>query len=270
MAHVDDLIAGSLDADPVLMPVLDYLLQDIEVLGGDPEQIVGMIRPLKLAGGIRLVLDLGCGKGVVATALAAKLGLHVTGIDAFQPFIDEARARASAMGILDQCLFEVADMRQLVNRLPPFDVVLFVACGRVFGDMQQTISALRTFVRPRGFIVIGDLCRINGAAGANPDIPDHETVATALTSHGDRIVMEKHGLTQESEEAGAHAARVLERRARELMRLYPGLHASMWEYIETHRHDHAKHQGSLVPALWVVQKGEDIVQKGENAEDQDR
>jgi SAM-dependent methyltransferase len=289
MAHVDDLIAGSLDADPVLMPVLDYLLQDIEVLGGDPEQIVGMVRPLKMAGGVRLVLDLGCGKGAVATALAAELGLHVTGIDAFQPFVDEARARASAMGILDQCLFEVADMRQLVNRLPPFDLVLFVACGRVFGDMEQTISALRTFVRPRGFIVIGDLCRINGvaggaaggasggAAGANSDIPDHEAVAAALTSHGDRIVMEKHGVTQESEDAGADAARILERRARELMHLYPGLHASMWEYIETHRRDRARHQGSLVPALWIVQKAEEIVQpgeaivrKGENAEDRDR
>lgn len=262
MAHVDDLIAGSLEADPVLMPVLDYLLQDIEVLGGDPEQIVGMVRPLKMAGGVRLVLDLGCGKGVVATALAAELGLHVTGIDAFQPFVDEARARASAMGILDQCLFEVADMRQLVNRLPKFDIVLFVACGRVFGDMQQTISALRTFVRPGGFIVIGDLCRINGATGTNSDIPDHETVAAALTSHGDRIVMEKHGLTQESEEATAHAARVLERRARELMQLYPGLHASMWKYIDAHWRDRPRHQGSLVPALWIVQKDK-------NAEDQD-
>jgi cyclopropane fatty-acyl-phospholipid synthase-like methyltransferase len=277
MAHVDDLIAGSLDADPVLMPVLDYLLQDIEVLGGDPEQIVGMVRPLMMAGGVRLVLDLGCGKGVVATALAAELGLHVTGIDAFQPFVDEARTRASAMGIHDQCLFEVADMRQLVNRLPPFDIVLFVACGRIFGDMQQTISALRTFVRPRGFIVIGDLCRINGVAGANPEIPDHEAVASALISHGDRIVMEKHGLTQEAEETTAHATRVLERRARELMRLYPGLHASMWEYIETHRRDRVRHQGCLVPALWIVQKsegpagkGERLSRKGRNAEDQER
>jgi SAM-dependent methyltransferase len=263
MALLEDLIAGSLDADPVLMPVLDYLLQDIEVLGGDPEQIVGMIRPLKMAGAIRLVLDLGCGKGAVATALASELGLYVTGIDAFPPFIDEARARASAMGMGDQCMFEVADMRQLVNRLPPFDIVLYVACGRVFGDIQQTITTLRTFVRPRGFIVIGDVCRVNGAAGINPDIPDHETAATALTSHGDRIVMEKHGLTQESEDAAQHAARVLERRARELMRLYPGLHASMWEYIEGHWHDRAKRQGSLVPALWVVQKAE-------NGKDQDR
>lgn len=270
MAQVEDLIANSLDADPVLMPVLDYLLQDIEVLGGDPQQIVGMVRPLKMAGGVRLVLDLGCGKGVIATALAAELGLHVTGIDAFQPFIDEARARASAMGLGDQCLFEIADMRQLINRLPPFDIVLYVACGRVFGDMQQTIAALRTFVRPRGFIIIGDLCRINGAAGVDPAIPDHEAVATALMAHGDRIVMEKHGLTQEAEEASAHATRILERRARELMRLYPGLHASMWEYIETQRRDGARHQGSLVPALWLVQKSEEPARKGENAEDQER
>jgi SAM-dependent methyltransferase len=262
MALLDDLIASSLDANPVLMPVLDYLLQDIEVLGGDPEQIVGMIRPLKMAGGIRLVLDLGCGKGVVATALAAELGLYVTGVDAFPPFIDEARTRASAMGILDQCLFEVADMRQLINRLPAFDIVLYVACGRVFGDMQQTITALRTFVRPRGFIVIGDVYRVNGAAGVNPDIPDYEAVAAALTSHGDRIVAEKHGLTQESVDVNQLAARVLERRARELMSLYPGLHAAMWEYIEAHRHIGAA-KGSLVPALWIVQKAE-------NGQDQDR
>ena len=262
MALLEELIAGSLDADPVLIPVLDYLLQDIEVLGGDPEQIVGMIRPLKMAGGIRLVLDLGCGKGVIATALAAELGLYVTGVDAFQPFIDEARTRASAMSVGDQCLFEVADMRQLINRLPPFDIVLYVACGRVFGDMEQTITALRTFVRPRGFIVIGDVCRVNGAAGSNPDIPDHEAVAAALTSHGDRIVAEKHGLTQESVDINRHATQVLERRARELMRLYPGLHAAMWEYIEAHRHDRAT-EGTLIPALWIVQKAE-------NGKDQDR
>ena len=262
MAPLEDLIAGSLDANPVLMPVLDYLLQDIEVLGGDPEQIVAMIRPLKMAGGMRLVLDLGCGKGVIATALAAELGLYVTGVDAFQPFIDEARARASAMGILDQCLFEVADMRQLINRLPEFDIVLYVACGRVFGDMHQTIAALRTFVRPRGFIVIGDVYRVNGAAGVSPDIPDCEAVAAALTSHGDRVVAEKHGLTQESVDVNQRAAQVLERRARELMRLYPGLHAAMWEYIEAYRHDGVA-AGSLVPALWIVQKAD-------NGADQDR
>ncbi len=256
MANVDEMIAVSLDADPVLIPILDYLLQDIEILGGDPAQIVAMIRPLKMAGGVRLVLDLGCGKGTVATALAAELGLHVTGIDAFQPFIDEARARAAAMGIGDQCLFEVADMRQLINRLPAFDLVMFIACGRVFGDMQETISALRTFVRPRGFIVISDLCRVNGVTGAKRDIPDHEAVAAALTSHGDRIVMEKHGVTQETEEVDAYAVRVLERRARELMRLYPGLHASMWEYIEAQRRDRSAQRGSLVPAVWIVQKAE--------------
>jgi SAM-dependent methyltransferase len=166
------------------------------------------------------------------------------------------------MGILDQCLFEVADMRQLINRLPAFDIVLYVACGRVFGDMQQTITALRTFVRPRGFIVIGDVYRVNGAAGVNPDIPDYEAVAAALTSHGDRIVAEKHGLTQESVDVNQLAARVLERRARELMSLYPGLHAAMWEYIEAHRHIGAA-KGSLVPALWIVQKAE-------NGQDQDR
>lgn len=270
MAQVDDLIANSLGADPVLMPVLDYLLQDIEVLGGDPQQIVGMVRPLRMAGGVRLVLDLGCGKGVIATALAAELGLHVTGIDAFQPFIDEARARASVMGIGEQCLFEIADMRQLINRLPPFDIVLYVACGRIFGDMQQTIAALRTFLRPGGFILIGDVCRVNGVAGANPDIPDHQAVAAALMSHGDRIVMEKHGLTQEAEEAGAQASRILERRAREVMRLYPGLHASIWEYVETKRNARARYEGSLVPALWLVQKSDGIQRKGENAEDQER
>jgi SAM-dependent methyltransferase len=256
MAPLEELIAASLHADPALMPVLDYLLQDIEVLGGDPEQIVGMIRPLKMAGSVRLVLDLGCGKGAIATALAAELGLYVTGVDAFQPFVEEARTRASAMGVLERCLFEVADMRQLVNRLPAFDLVLYIACGRVFGDMQQTITALRTFVRPRGFIVIGDVYRVNGAVGVSPDIPDYEAVVAALTSHGDRIVAEKHGLTQESVDITQNTTRALERRARELMSFYPGLHAAMWEYIEGHRHDRTA-TGSLVPSMWIVQKAED-------------
>lgn len=265
-ADIDEMIAASLDADPALMPVLDYLLQDVDTLGGDPGQIVGMLRPLAMTGKVRLVLDLGCGKGTIATALAADLGLHVTGIDAFAPFIEEARARAAAMGVADRCLFRAADMRRAVGRLPAFDAVLLIDCGGVFGDFASTSAALRTLTRPGGFMVVAETCRLGGSGGASPGgalagaappavVADHDTVASGLTAHGDHIVMEKHGHTLEAADESQRAGRMLERRAEELMSLYPGLHAPMRAYVDAYRRrGHGNDEETVVPTIWIVQK----------------
>lgn len=253
-ASVDQSIAQSLGADPALLPILDYLMQDVEVMGPDPEQIVGMVRPLKLSGA-RTVLDLGCGKGTVATALAAELGLHVTGIDAFEPFIEECRVRASALGVGDACLFEAMDMRRLVGRLPRFDVVMLLACGGVFGDSHDTIRALRTFVRPKGFLLIGDC--YGAAADGLVGITGHEDAVRAVANSGDDLVSERHGSTQDSQTHRVLAAKVMARRARELMRLYPGLAATMWEFVESFGGGVAGDSLVVTPTVWLVRRGDD-------------
>jgi SAM-dependent methyltransferase len=240
---VDESIARSLAADPVLLPVLDYLLQDVDLLGGDPEAVVAMLRPL--AGRTaRTVLDLGCGKGAIAAALARDSGFLVTGIDAYQPFIDDAQRRAGAMQVADRCLFHVADMRHLPGRLPRFDVVLLVACGPVWGGIGDTLAALLELVRPGGHVVVDSSVDAGGGGAAG-----HEEMLDAVAVAGGRMVDCRHGRSPASAEAVTDAARFIERRARELMRLYPGLGGSMWEYVAARR---AAAMTLSTPTLWLA------------------
>jgi SAM-dependent methyltransferase len=66
----------------------------------------------------RTVLDLGCGSGDLAIALARR-GHEVTGVDISPVAIDQARAKAAAAGLTVR--FEVQDATKL--SLPPFDAV---------------------------------------------------------------------------------------------------------------------------------------------------
>lgn len=71
------------------------------------------------------VLDLTCGPGLYAVALAQR-GCHVHGIDFSPASVDYARQLASDQGVADRCTFELRDVRK--SELPPhhFDAALFL------------------------------------------------------------------------------------------------------------------------------------------------
>ena len=66
------------------------------------------------------MLDLGCGTGELALALARR-GHQVTGVDISQVAIDAARAKAAAEGLTVH--FEVQDATRLSLPSAPFDSV---------------------------------------------------------------------------------------------------------------------------------------------------
>ena len=92
-------VARSLDAAPDLLPFLPELLADLDSLGSQPEAIVRLLSGVVAPG--RRVLDVGCGKGAVALALARELDLAVVGVDLFEPFVEKAVAWASAQKLGD-------------------------------------------------------------------------------------------------------------------------------------------------------------------------
>ncbi len=253
-ASVDESIARSFGADPVVMPVLDDLLQDIAVLGTPIEPLIGVLRPLRLRG-VRRVLELGCGKGLAAVALARDLELEVTGVDAHAPFIDEARRRAGLMGLDMRCHFVHGDARQSNGEAAGYDAVMLLGWRTAFGSIHETVAALRGRVHPGGFMILDRDYALDPDA-VNGEVLDHEGTAAALTAFGDRIVMEKHGRNQETIELAELTRRALERRAREMLRTYPGIAGTVWEWVERLRREVALHAtgGPLMPAIWVVQK----------------
>ena len=104
---------------------------------------------LELAGVRPLdILDLCCGTGVLATALAAR-GHRVTGVDRAAPMLEIARHRPDGHRVT----WQQADARSLV--LPAtFDLV--VQTGHAFqaflrdADIQDVLRAVRAVLRPGG------------------------------------------------------------------------------------------------------------------------
>ena len=104
------------------------------------------------------ILEVGCGTGRVATALAAD-GHEVVGIDLSAPMLRLAQHRREALSAdaAARLSFHLADMTTLdLGR----DFALIVAPARVFQFMltsaaqREALAALRTHLRPNGRLVL--------------------------------------------------------------------------------------------------------------------
>jgi SAM-dependent methyltransferase len=104
------------------------------------------------------ILEVGCGTGRVATALAAD-GHEVVGIDLSAPMLRLAEQRREALSAdaAARLSFHLADMTTLdLGR----DFALIVAPSRVFQFMltsaaqREALAALRTHLRPNGRLVL--------------------------------------------------------------------------------------------------------------------
>jgi len=146
---LEEQVAEALETTPELLPFLPELLADLDELGTEVRDIVELLRPRGLPAGAR-VLDLGCGKGTVALALARELGFRVLGVDGFVPFVEEASRHAAERGLAGACEFRQGDLREAVREVGGMDVVMLLAVGRVLGDAAETVEALRRCVRPGG------------------------------------------------------------------------------------------------------------------------
>lgn len=156
LSLAESVIRAMDGTDPDLVPYLPYILQDAWEIGTDAETIIGMITRHFPNTGKLAVLDLGCGKGAISVRVANALGCQCHGIDAIPAFIDEARSKASVHGVSQLCRFETGDIRQEINRLPRYDVIILGAIGPVLGNYYQTLTTLKDCLLPGGGIIIDD------------------------------------------------------------------------------------------------------------------
>jgi SAM-dependent methyltransferase len=138
----------------------DELYRDTADSGGPPWDIGGPQPALArvLDDGVKgpKVLDVGCGAGDLAIALARR-GYEVTAIDISRVAIDMARAKAAGEGLAVH--FEVQDARELSLPSAPFDSVfdsglLHTLHRRGGGELDEYLALLPGLAAPGATVFV--------------------------------------------------------------------------------------------------------------------
>src|SRR5215469_10254389 len=103
------------------------------------------------------VLDLGCGAGYTAVALARR-GYRVHAVDSEQTMLDIASRHAQAAGV--SVSLAIGDAHELQFEDDTFDVVVALGLIPWLHSPQEVLRELRRVIRAGGFLVISsDNCR---------------------------------------------------------------------------------------------------------------
>lgn len=138
----------------------DELYRDTADSGGPPWDIGGPQPALAavLDGGVKgpKVLDIGCGSGDLAIALARR-GYEVTAVDISRVAIDQARAKAAGEGLTVH--FEVQDATALSLPSAPFDSVfdsglLHSLLRRGGGEVDEYLALLPSLAAPGATVFV--------------------------------------------------------------------------------------------------------------------
>ncbi|MCA8948028.1 MAG: class I SAM-dependent methyltransferase, partial [Planctomycetes bacterium] len=217
--------------------------------------LIELLRPAGLGSGSR-VLDLGCGKGAQARALAREFGCRVDGVDGIPAFVDYATRHAADAGLAAQCRFRQGDVRRVVRRARGYDVVCMLALGDLFGDAAETIGVLRECARPGGLVVLDDAFLRDGVPRPETLVHcfDHATTLALLQSHGDRVIGEirSDGVADAAEYRAMTAA--IAARAGELAVRHPFDAELLANYVAQQRAEVALLEGPVVGAVWLLQR----------------
>jgi 2-polyprenyl-6-hydroxyphenyl methylase/3-demethylubiquinone-9 3-methyltransferase len=155
--------ARAANADPAELGKFDALAARFWDSHGEfrPLHLLNPVRTAYIAaraplGGAR-VLDVGCGGGLLAEALAAA-GASVTGIDLAPGMIEVARLHAAESGLtLD---YRVADAQQLAAATPgAFEVVTCMEMLEHVPEPAAMVATLAALVRPGGALFVSTLNR---------------------------------------------------------------------------------------------------------------
>ena len=104
------------------------------------------------------VLDVGCGGGILAEAMA-KRAAHVTGIDLAQRPLSVARLHALETGVENLLYREVATEALAAEKPAAFDVITCMEMLEHVPDPSAVVAACGTLVRPGGWVFFSTLNR---------------------------------------------------------------------------------------------------------------
>jgi SAM-dependent methyltransferase len=254
MRSEDDMVAYALETHIALLPYIPELLADLEELGSDAEAITSVLDDLNLTKSTT-VADLGCGKGAVAVEIAEDLNLKVLGIDLFEPFIESCKELAESRGVSELCHFIHGDIIKLAGKIELCDVAIFAALGDVLGPLDQTVSVIRQYAKPGGYMVISDGFIKDGGSSDFPGFEQYAERAdmiARLTACGDTLVSE---IIEAGDcDRGENEGDMIAARAKAIAARQPEIAAEVLNYAETQAAEYKLIDENFIGAIWVLKR----------------
>jgi arsenite methyltransferase len=105
------------------------------------------------------LLDVACGKGTSAFAVAEHFGCRVTGVDLSAANVRESAAEAEKRGLSSRVRFVVGDAETLPFAAGSFDALLCECAFCTFPDKAKAASEFARVLRPGGRVGMSDLTR---------------------------------------------------------------------------------------------------------------
>jgi ubiquinone/menaquinone biosynthesis C-methylase UbiE len=134
----------------------------IELLWNNPiseGKMNGYIKTLEFAAG-QTVIDVGCGTGEVLIRLAERYQIRGRGIDISRPHLDVARERSFQRNCTSAVEFVDADARSFSVEPDSIDLTVCLGSSHAFGlgsdAYRRALESMRTWLAPRGLILIGE------------------------------------------------------------------------------------------------------------------
>jgi ubiquinone/menaquinone biosynthesis C-methylase UbiE len=161
---------------------LDRFIQRLEFRGQDPTFTSyrdGYLDAMGLPGTVR-VLDLGCGTGVIARAIASRADFAgaVTGVDQSPAFLAAARRLTAS----DRVEFVLGDAHELELAGASFDAAVAHTLISHVRDPRAVLAEIARVVRPGGTVAIFDGDYASLTFGGSDPAMEHALQSTIMSS----------------------------------------------------------------------------------------
>jgi len=118
-------------------------------------QATDWLRELVPAGGVRRILDIGSGPGVITGLLAEAFPYaEVVAVDGTEPLLDRALARAARAGQGDRIRTRPADLPDDMADLGEADLIWAGGFVHHLGDQRAALGTLARLLRPGGLLAV--------------------------------------------------------------------------------------------------------------------
>ncbi|MDZ7318156.1 MAG: class I SAM-dependent methyltransferase [candidate division KSB1 bacterium] len=248
-------VARPFAVSPEMAPFLPELMTDLNTLGVPAYAIVQLLRSLRLTPEFTRVLDLGCGKGVVACAVAEALNFSVLGVDALPVSIAAASRLAAARGLSNICSFRCEDIRTTVANVDDYDVVMLLAVGSIWGSLEKTVAAIRHCLRPGGYMLIADAFWATERDIADVSYADHRHTLGQLTAYGDILLEEVLLSPAQMIDLSPGTIRLITQRAEKLAQLHPENANQLTQFVASLKQRVQFWHEQMKVAVWLMMKG---------------